>query len=440
MAEPLDLDARLSVEHDLDLNLFVEAGAGTGKTTTLVKRVVRLFATGRLDEPRQLAAITFTEAAASELRDRIRARLEAAGSSSEGLDRPGRARPLRRGRGPHRRGHHHHPARLRPAHPRRAPHRRRAPAGLRGRGGHRRRARGARALGGLRRRAARRPRARAAPRARRHPGAPPRPPPGDRPAHEGALAPAPRGRRPATGAGAARRARPRRRRAAGGGRAPRRARRVGPRRRAGRHPVVGPRHRPAPLRGRRPVRRRARDGPLPRRAVVAAHGRHPGRVGQGRQGRGGRAPRRGGERSRTSTSRRCAPPSWRPCCRGSPRSRSPGPTSAAASAGSTSTTCSCWRSACSGATPRCAATLAERWRVLLVDEFQDTDPLQVELVFALAAADPVRAAPGLGRHRARPRPGAGRGRPQAVDLRLPRRRHHPLEPHTAALRRRRRHR
>ena len=88
MAEPLDLDARLSVEHDLDLNLFVEAGAGTGKTTTLVKRVVRLFATGRLEEPRQLAAITFTEAAASELRDRIRARLEAAGSSSEGLDDP----------------------------------------------------------------------------------------------------------------------------------------------------------------------------------------------------------------------------------------------------------------------------------------------------------------------------------------------------------------
>ncbi len=48
MAELLDLDARRSVEHDLDVNLFVEAGAGTGKTTTLVKRVVRLFATGRL--------------------------------------------------------------------------------------------------------------------------------------------------------------------------------------------------------------------------------------------------------------------------------------------------------------------------------------------------------------------------------------------------------
>ena len=88
MAEPLDLTARLSVEHDLDVNLFVEAGAGTGKTTTLVKRVVRLFATGRLDEPRQLAAITFTEAAASELRDRIRSSLEAAGSPDGGLEDP----------------------------------------------------------------------------------------------------------------------------------------------------------------------------------------------------------------------------------------------------------------------------------------------------------------------------------------------------------------
>ena len=77
---------RIRTQHDE--TLFVEAGAGTGKTTTLVKRVVRLFATGRLEEPRQLAAITFTEAAASELRDRIRARLEAAGSSSEGLDDP----------------------------------------------------------------------------------------------------------------------------------------------------------------------------------------------------------------------------------------------------------------------------------------------------------------------------------------------------------------
>ncbi|HMG26739.1 MAG TPA: UvrD-helicase domain-containing protein [Acidimicrobiia bacterium] len=58
-----------------DATLFVEAGAGTGKTTALVERVVALIAWGRVGI-RELAAITFTEAAAGELRDRIRFRLE----------------------------------------------------------------------------------------------------------------------------------------------------------------------------------------------------------------------------------------------------------------------------------------------------------------------------------------------------------------------------
>jgi ATP-dependent helicase/nuclease subunit A len=75
---PLDEDARSRVVNDLDRNLFVEAGAGTGKTFTLVSRIVRLVATGRLEDVRQLAAITFTEAAAAELRDRIRTALERA--------------------------------------------------------------------------------------------------------------------------------------------------------------------------------------------------------------------------------------------------------------------------------------------------------------------------------------------------------------------------
>jgi len=74
----LDGDARDAVEHALDRNLFVEAGAGTGKTTVLVARVVRLVATGRLADTAGLVAITFTEAAAAELRDRIRAALERA--------------------------------------------------------------------------------------------------------------------------------------------------------------------------------------------------------------------------------------------------------------------------------------------------------------------------------------------------------------------------
>ncbi|TMB70012.1 MAG: hypothetical protein E6J43_02960, partial [Chloroflexi bacterium] len=56
--------------------LFVEAGAGTGKTSALVDRVVALVLGGRAIE--RIVAITFTEKAAAELRDRVRAGLEAA--------------------------------------------------------------------------------------------------------------------------------------------------------------------------------------------------------------------------------------------------------------------------------------------------------------------------------------------------------------------------
>ncbi|MEJ7844799.1 MAG: UvrD-helicase domain-containing protein, partial [Acidimicrobiales bacterium] len=79
----LDGDARQLVATALDRSLFVEAGAGTGKTTALVGRIVRLVATGRVREVSGLVAITFTEAAAAELRDRIREALEAAAASGD---------------------------------------------------------------------------------------------------------------------------------------------------------------------------------------------------------------------------------------------------------------------------------------------------------------------------------------------------------------------
>ena len=79
----VDGDARAAVEFDLSRNLFVEAGAGTGKTTVLVRRVVRLLATGAVPEPSGLVAITFTEAAAAQLRDRIREALERAAVAHE---------------------------------------------------------------------------------------------------------------------------------------------------------------------------------------------------------------------------------------------------------------------------------------------------------------------------------------------------------------------
>ena len=62
---------------ELDRTFLVEAGAGTGKTTVLVGRIVNTVATGRVTME-HLSAITFTEAAASELRDRVREGLERA--------------------------------------------------------------------------------------------------------------------------------------------------------------------------------------------------------------------------------------------------------------------------------------------------------------------------------------------------------------------------
>ena len=71
-----DAAAREAVATRLDDTLFVEAGAGTGKTTALVGRVLGLVGSGT--ETRRIAAITFTEAAAAELRERIRRALEQA--------------------------------------------------------------------------------------------------------------------------------------------------------------------------------------------------------------------------------------------------------------------------------------------------------------------------------------------------------------------------
>ena len=69
-----DQAARDRIGGDLASTLFVEAGAGSGKTRALVDRVVALIGSGMAME--NIAAITFTEKAAAELRDRIRTRLQ----------------------------------------------------------------------------------------------------------------------------------------------------------------------------------------------------------------------------------------------------------------------------------------------------------------------------------------------------------------------------
>ncbi|MEO6397934.1 MAG: UvrD-helicase domain-containing protein, partial [Tepidiformaceae bacterium] len=69
-----DQAARDAVASELTATLFVEAGAGTGKTSALVGRIVQLVESGV--PIRQIAAITFTEAAAAELKDRVRQQLD----------------------------------------------------------------------------------------------------------------------------------------------------------------------------------------------------------------------------------------------------------------------------------------------------------------------------------------------------------------------------
>src|SRR5262252_9468081 len=65
----------------LDDTLIVEAAAGTGKTTELVRRIVRVIETGRA-EVTGIVAVTFTEKAAGELKLRLREALEEARGNS----------------------------------------------------------------------------------------------------------------------------------------------------------------------------------------------------------------------------------------------------------------------------------------------------------------------------------------------------------------------
>lgn len=81
---PLDQLARIRIASDLDSNLFVEAGAGAGKTSSLVDRIVALVRSGV--GIRDVAAITFTEKAAAELRHRVRHALVDAGEQAAADD------------------------------------------------------------------------------------------------------------------------------------------------------------------------------------------------------------------------------------------------------------------------------------------------------------------------------------------------------------------
>lgn len=80
-----DDEARRRIREMLRQNFVVEAGAGTGKTRAMVERFTALVLEGHPVE--NIVAITFTERAAAELRDRVRDALERSLACSDEDDR-----------------------------------------------------------------------------------------------------------------------------------------------------------------------------------------------------------------------------------------------------------------------------------------------------------------------------------------------------------------
>jgi ATP-dependent helicase/nuclease subunit A len=90
--EPPDHDVREAVRTGLGQSAFVEAGAGTGKSTTLVSRILSIVADDSDPVPlRDVAAITFTERAGGELRNKVRDALAARSGADRSHDGLGRA-------------------------------------------------------------------------------------------------------------------------------------------------------------------------------------------------------------------------------------------------------------------------------------------------------------------------------------------------------------
>jgi ATP-dependent helicase/nuclease subunit A len=78
-----DAEARRAIREDLEVSLLVEAAAGTGKTTSLIDRMTALVRRGAaaIDH---LSAVTFTIRAAAELSERFQASLEASAREASG--------------------------------------------------------------------------------------------------------------------------------------------------------------------------------------------------------------------------------------------------------------------------------------------------------------------------------------------------------------------
>jgi ATP-dependent exoDNAse (exonuclease V) beta subunit len=79
--EQLDSEARAR-SLDPARSILLEAPAGSGKTTVLTQRILRLLAC--VDEPEEVLAITFTRKAAAEMRERVLAALQGGASAGPG--------------------------------------------------------------------------------------------------------------------------------------------------------------------------------------------------------------------------------------------------------------------------------------------------------------------------------------------------------------------
>lgn len=77
MSEVKWTDRQLDVINTRNRNILVSAAAGSGKTAVLVERIIKMITDSEDDtDIDQLLVVTFTRAAAGEMKERIRERLE----------------------------------------------------------------------------------------------------------------------------------------------------------------------------------------------------------------------------------------------------------------------------------------------------------------------------------------------------------------------------
>ena len=89
---PADRAARLRATTDFETNLVVSAAAGTGKTSLLVERILNAVGSGRV-RLEEMAAVTFTRKAAAEMRSRLEQALGGLRALALEADAPGESGP-----------------------------------------------------------------------------------------------------------------------------------------------------------------------------------------------------------------------------------------------------------------------------------------------------------------------------------------------------------